>query len=277
MDRNIVARNNVTIKGKGSQPILFAPGFGCDQSVWSMVSKSFEQDYQVILFDYVGMGKSDLGAFDYDKYSTLDGYVQDVLDICSALALKDVILVGHSVGSMIGMLASLRQPDYFSSLIMIGPSPCYLNHPPDYFGGFEKEELFGLIDMMDKNYIGWANAFASTITNDAEHPEVAEALEDRFCSTDPVIARRFAETCFFADNRKELPKVTLSTLILQCAEDVIAPTVVGDYMHQQLPESTIRYMKARGHCPHMSHPDETVELMHNYLEERKSEKIGGLT
>ncbi|QTM98348.1 alpha/beta fold hydrolase [Sediminibacillus dalangtanensis] len=277
MKRNVVVRNNVTIKGKGSRPILFAPGFGCDQSVWSRVSKSFEQDYRVILFDYVGMGKSDIKAFDNDKYSTLDGYAQDVLDICEVLALKDAIFVGHSVGSMIGMLASLRQPDYFSSLMMIGPSPCYLNHPPDYFGGFEKEELFGLMDMMDKNYIGWANTFASTITNDAEHPEVAEELEDRFCSTDPVVARKFAETCFFADNRKDLPRVTLPTLILQCAEDVIAPTVVGDYMNQRLPVSTIRYMKAKGHCPHMSHPDETVALIHEYLEKLESEKIGGLT
>ncbi|WP_053217179.1 alpha/beta fold hydrolase [Virgibacillus senegalensis] len=277
MDQNIIVRNNVTIKGKGSQTILFAPGFGCDQSVWSKVSKSFEEDYRVILFDYVGMGKSDIKAFDQDKYSSLNGYAQDVLDVCAALSLKDVIFVGHSVGSMIGALASLRQPEYFSSLIMIGPSPCYLNYPPDYFGGFEKEELLGLIDMMDKNYIGWANTFAATITNDAEHQEVAEELEDRFCSTDPVIARKFAETCFFADNRKELPKVTLPTLILQCADDVIAPTVVGDYMNQQLPESTIRYMKARGHCPHMSHPAETIELIFNYLEELQSEKIGGLT
>ncbi|EDL64472.1 alpha/beta fold hydrolase [Bacillus sp. SG-1] len=273
MNQNILTRNNVKVKGNGKQPMIFAPGFGCDQTVWTLVSESFENDYQVILFDYVGLGDSDVKAFDPDKYSKLSGYAQDVLDVCSALDLRGAIFVGHSVGSMIGMLASLRKPEYFSHLIMVGPSPCYLNDPPEYFGGFSKEDLIGLIDMMAKNYIGWANVFSTTITNNPDRPEVAKELEDRFCSTDPIIARQFAEACFFADNRQDLPRVTVPSLILQCSEDVIAPTAVGQYMKEHLPYSMIKYMNATGHCPHMSHPEETIELIRDYLEENSIKAV----
>jgi sigma-B regulation protein RsbQ len=267
MDQDILFRNNVKISGKGTQSIIFAPGFGCDQSVWKAVAEAFEQDYQVILFDYVGSGHSDIHAYDSKRYSRLAGYAQDVLDICTALDLKDAILVGHSVGGMIGLLASLRHPEYFSHLVMIGPSPSYLNDPPHYYGGFEKEELLGLIDMMEKNYIGWANVFAQAVTNNPEMPEVKRQLEERFCSTDPIIAREFAEAAFFADNRSDLKKVTVPTLILQCSNDIIAPLAVGEYMHQHLPTSILKVMEATGHCPHMSHPEETIRLITQYLDD----------
>jgi len=265
MDQDILFRNNVKVKGHGSQSIIFAPGFGCDQTVWKSVAEAFEKDYQIILFDYVGSGRSDIHAYDSKRYSSLAGYAQDVLDVCSALDLKNTVFVGHSVGSMIGMLASLSHPEYFSHLVMIGPSPCYLNDPPHYYGGFEKEDLLGLIDMMDKNYIGWANVFASTVTNNPERPEVKHQLEERFCSTDPIIARQFAEAAFFADNRSDLIKVTVPSLILQCSNDIIAPLAVGEYIHQHLPNSMLKYMDATGHCPHMSHPEETIRLIRQYL------------
>ena len=267
MDQDILVRNNVNVKGQGRQSIIFSPGFGCDQTVWKSVADAFSKDYQVILFDYVGSGHSDLRAYDSKKYSSLQGYAQDVLDICSALALKETVFVGHSVGSMIGVLASLRHPEYFSHLVMIGPSPCYLNDPPHYYGGFQKEELLGLIDMMEKNYIGWANIFAQTVTNNPERPEVKLQLEERFCSTDPIIARQFAEAAFFADNRDDLKKVTVPSLILQCSNDIIAPASVGEYVHQQIPASMLKIMEATGHCPHMSHPEETIRLIHHYLKE----------
>lgn len=271
MNESILTRNDVTITGNGEQTIIFAPGFGCDQTVWKTVAESFEHKYQVVLFDYVGMGKSDVTAFDPIKYGKLSGYVQDVLDVCGSLQLTEAIFVGHSVSGMIGLLASLQHPEYFSDLIMVGPSPCYLNDPPEYFGGFEEEELTGLIDMMEKNYIGWATAFAATLINNPDHSDVADDLEERFCSTDPIIARKFAEACFFADHRKELPGVNVPALIMQCAEDVIAPTEVGKYMNQHIPNSEIVYMKATGHCPHMSHPKETAELIHEYLESTLSQ------
>ncbi|WP_100408265.1 alpha/beta fold hydrolase [Bacillus solitudinis] len=267
MNPKIISRNNVKVKGNGPRTMIFAPGFGCDQSVWESVACAFEDEYQIVLFDYVGSGNSDLRAYDVNRYKTLDGYAQDVLDVCSALDLKEAIFVGHSVGSMIGMLASLNSPNYFSHLIMLGPSPCYLNDPPNYYGGFEKEQLLGLIDMMEKNYIGWATVFSATVMNNPDRPELKHELEDRFCSTDPIIARQFAEAAFFADNRKDLQRVTVPSLILQCSDDIIAPSVVGQYIHQHLPNSTLKRMEATGHCPHMSHPDETVQLIRHYLKE----------
>lgn len=264
--QNILIRNDVTITGSGEQTIIFAPGFGCDQTVWQAVSKSFEQDYRVVLFDYVGMGNTELESYDPVKYGKLSGYAQDVLDVCSYLDVRDAIFVGHSVSGMIGLLASLQHPECFSRLIMVGPSPCYLNDPPGYIGGFEMEELTGLIDMMEKNYIGWATTFASTLTNDPDRMDVANDLEHRFCSTDPVIARTFAEACFFADGRHDLPKVSVPSLIMQCAEDIIAPIEVGKYMSEYTPNSELVYMKATGHCPHMSHPEETSQLIREYLE-----------
>lgn len=267
MKENILSRNNVNVSGRGNIPIVFAPGFGCDQTVWKAVAEDFEKDFKVILFDYVGLGNSDLSAYSEKRYSTLDGYAQDILDVCSSLEIKNAIFVGHSVGSTIGMLASLKEPELFSNLIMIGPSPCYLNDPPQYYGGFEKEELEGLIEMMEKNYIGWANIFASTVMGNGDRPELSSDLEDRFCSTDPNVALNFAKAAFFADNRKDLQKVKVPSLILQCSEDVIAPVFVGEYMNQHLFDSTFVQMSATGHCPHMSSPHETVHLMRQYIEE----------
>ncbi|HZH62465.1 MAG TPA: alpha/beta hydrolase [Metabacillus sp.] len=265
MNQGILLRNNVQIEGSGEKSIIFAPGFNCDQTVWKSVANAFKQEYQVILFDYVGLGKSDIQSYDRNRYHTLSGYVQDLLEICAALDLKEAIFVGHSVSSMIGMLASIAKPSYFSHLIMIGPSPYYLNDPPSYYGGFEKEDLLGLIDMMEKNYIGWAKMFASTVMNNPDRPYLSKELEDRFCSTDPLIARQFAEAAFFADNRRDLSKVSVLSLIMQCSNDIIAPTEVGEYLKYHLPYSEYKKLKATGHCPHMSHPEETIEVIQEYL------------
>lgn len=280
MKENILLRNNVKITGHGTQPMIFAPGFGCDQTVWKEITRAFEQDYRIILFDYVGMGNSDITAYSKEKYSSLTGYAQDILDVCTALGLKDAVLVGHSVGSMIGLLASVRHPEFFSRMVMLGPSPCYLNDPPDYYGGFEKEDLLGLMEMMEKNYLGWANVLASTVVNNPDKTGVQQELADRFCSTDPVIAHHFAKACFFADNREDLQKATVPSLVLQCADDVLAPDAVGEYLLEHLPQSTLKKMEATGHCPHMSHPEETIRLIRNYLEENPEEAVqqdaGGL-
>ena len=267
---DVLKRNNVKVTGAGTQPMLFAHGFGCDQNMWRHVAPAFEKDYKIVLFDYVGTGKSDLSAYDPERYGSLEGYAKDILEICEALDLRDVILVGHSVSSMIGVIAIREMPDRFSNLIMVGPSPRYINDAPDYVGGFERADIEGLLDMMDKNYIGWANFLAPAIMKNSEHPELAEELTESFCSTDPVIARRFAEATFFADNRADLAAVSVPSLILQCSEDIIAPVDVGNYLHKNLPGSTLRVMKATGHCPHMSHPEETIELMKEYLASRSA-------
>jgi sigma-B regulation protein RsbQ len=244
--------------------MLFAHGFGCDQNMWRFVAPAFADDYRIVLFDYVGSGGSDLSAYDQRRYSSLEGYAQDVLDICHELDLQQVVLVGHSVSSMVGVIAAAREPERFAHLILVGPSPRYINEPP-YVGGFERSDIEELLDTMEKNYIGWANFLAPAIMKNPERPELATELTESFCSTDPVIARRFAEATFFADNRADLARVRVPSLILQCSDDIIAPTSVGEYVHRELAGSTLHFMKASGHCPHMSHPEETIEAIRSYL------------
>ena len=262
---DILVRNNVKVFGKGTQPMLFAHGFGCDQNMWRFVTPAFEQDYRIVLFDYVGSGKSDLKAYSPERYANLDGYAQDVLDVCAALDLKEIIFVGHSVSGVVGMLASIREPERFERLVLVGPSPRYLNEPPDYVGGFERSDITSLLDVMEKNYIGWANFLAPVVMKNQERPELTRELEESFCSTDPKIARRFAEATFFSDNRDDLAKVSVPSLIMQCSEDAIAPLDVGEYLRRHLPQSPLRVMRATGHCPHMSHPEETIEVIREYL------------
>ena len=233
--------------------------------MWRYLTPAFEDDYRIVLFDYVGAGKSDLSAYDPERYATLEGYSQDVVEILRELDLKDVILVGHSVSSIIGALASLEEPDRVSELVMVAPSPCYLNQQPDYIGGFEKDDIDGLLDLMDKNYLGWASFLAPMVMQNPDEPEHTAELEESFCSTDPVTARDFAKATFLSDYRHILPKVHVPSLILQCSEDVIAPLEVGDYMKQNMPVSELRRMAATGHCPHVSHPKETIELIRDYL------------
>jgi len=262
---DVLHRNNVKLSGSGTEPMIFAHGFGCDQNMWRSVAPAFEEEYRVILFDYVGSGGSDLSAYNAGRYSRLEGYAEDVLDIIEALDLRDVIFVGHSVSSMIGVLAANRQPERFAQLIMVGPSPRYLNDAPGYMGGFERADIEGLLDMMERNYIGWASFLAPAIMKNPDRPELGAELEASFCSTDPVIARRFAEATFFADNREDLSKVTVPSLIMQCSDDAIAPISVGEYVHLNTPGSTMNVMNATGHCPHMSHPEETIRIIKGYL------------
>ena len=254
----------MNVFGNGTQPMLFAHGFGCDQNMWRFITKDFEDDYRIVLFDYVGSGKSDLAAYNPSRYSTLAGYAQDLLDVVHALDLRDIIFVGHSVSSMVGVLAANEEPDRFEQLILIGPSPRYINDDA-YVGGFERKDIEGLFEMMDRNFIGWANFLAPAIMKNADRPELGEELTASFCSTDPEMARRFAQATFLADNRADLPGVTVPSLILQCSDDMVAPEAVGEYLSGQLANSTLKVMRATGHCPHMSHPEETVALIKEYL------------
>jgi sigma-B regulation protein RsbQ len=264
MHHDVLTRNNVRVSGRGTRPMLFAHGFGCDQTMWRFVTPAFEQDYRIVLFDYVGSGRSDLGAYDAERYATLDGYAADVLDVIHALDLHDVIFVGHSVSGMVGVLAANREPERFERLVLVGPSPRYVNDPP-YVGGFERADLEGLLETMEKNYIGWANFLAPAIMQNADRPELGRELEASFCSTDPVIARRFAEATFFSDNRADVRDVRVPSLIMQCSDDIIAPAAVGEFLHREMPGSTLRQLRATGHCPHMSHPEETIAAIRDYL------------
>ena len=265
----VLARHNVVVRGPpGAPPMLFAHGFGCDQTMWRFVASAFEATHQVVLFDHVGCGGADLTAYDVQHHGSLHGYADDVLDICASMDLRDVVYVGHSVSAMIGLLASIRAPERFDRLVLVGPSPRYINDPPEYVGGFERADLEGLLDLMDGNQLGWANYLAPIVMANGERPELTQELQASFCATDPFVARRFAEVTFLGDNRADLPAVTRPSLILQCTRDAIAPPSVGAYLHAALQGSTLRELDASGHCPHMSHPEETVALIRAYLEAR---------
>ena len=262
---DVMNRNNVKIIGQGEKTILFAHGFGCNQSMWRFTAPAFEESYRIILFDYVGSGNSTINAYCSEKYSTLQGYVQDVLDIIEELKLQNVIFIGHSVSAMIGMLASIKQPNCFDQLIMIGPSPCYLNTTDGYFGGFEKSDVTELLDMMEMNFTGWASYMAPLAMDYSEYPQLTEELEESFASTNPLIARQFAQVTFFSDHRANLSQATVPSLIIQCSNDSIVPIEVGEYLHKHLKNSELCLMEAKGHYPHISQPKETTKIILNYL------------
>lgn len=243
-----------TAKG---QPLLFSHGFGCDQNIWRYVAPAFEGEYKVVLFDHVGSGGSDLSAYDSAKYASLGGYAYDVVEICRELDLRDVVFVGHSVSAMIGVLAAIEESDRFEKLILVAPSPRYVDDR-GYVGGFSREDIEALLESLDSNYLGWADQIAPLIVGNSDRPELAEELKDSLCRMDPGIARQFARVTFLSDNRDDLPKLKTRSLVLQCSDDAIAPQQVGEYVHDQLSNSELVVMHATGHCPHLSAPEETV-------------------
>jgi sigma-B regulation protein RsbQ len=266
---SVLKRNNVKTWGQGSQPMIFAHGYGCDQNMWRLVTPAFQQKHRIILFDHVGAGDSDVKSFDPTKYGALDGYATDLLEICTELNLKNVLFVGHSVSAMIGVLAAIREPDLFDRLILIGPSPCYLDDG-DYRGGFSKDDIEGLLDFLDRNYLGWSATMAPVIMGNPDRPELSAELANSFCRTDPEIAKHFARVTFLSDNRSDLSSVKTPSVILQCAEDSIAPLQVGHYVHDHLANSCLILMKATGHCPHLSAPEETIVAIKQGLEALQS-------
>ena len=244
---------------------MFAHGFGCDQAMWRFVWPSFEADHRVILFDFPGAGHVPTEEFDFDRYRSLRGYAADVIEIIDALGLTDVDYVGHSVSAMTGVLAAIQRPELFHSLVLIGPSACYLNDG-DYAGGFSREDIESLLDSMDSNYLGWSSQMAPVIMGNADRPELADELETTFCRADPTISKHFARVTFLSDNREDLARLAVPSVILQCSNDVIAPPFVGGYVHRHLAGSSFVQLSANGHCPNLSAPEETVSAIKTYLE-----------
>ena len=258
-------RNNINVAGDASaRPMIFAHGFGCDQNMWRFVEPAFRATHRTVLFDYVGAGGSDLGAYDPERYATLDGYARDATEICSDLDLHDAVFVGHSVSAIVGALASIAAPDRIGALVMIGPSPRYIDDG-SYVGGFTADDIDGLLESLDSNYLGWSSAMAPVIMGNPDRPELGAELTESFCRTDPEIQRRFARATFLSDNRADLERVKVPTLVLQCSDDVIAPDTVGEYVRDRIPGSRLMKLRATGHCPNLSAPAETIEAIRTFL------------
>jgi sigma-B regulation protein RsbQ len=265
---DVLSRHNVSISGPADgRPMMFAHGFGCDQGMWRHVAPAFADRYRVVTFDHIGSGGSDASVFDAEKYADLEGYAADVLEIVRALDLEDVVLVGHSVSAMIGGLAVIAAPERFSSLVMVAPSPRYLDDV-DYSGGFTREDIDELLESMESNYLGWSAVMAPVIVGNPERPALGEELTASFCRMDPAIARRFATTTFLSDNRQDLPKIGVPTLVLQCADDAIAPPAVGAFVADAVPQATLVQLAASGHCPNLSAPEATVTAISDFLRQR---------
>lgn len=251
-------RHNIRVSGvPGAQPVLFAHGFGCDQNMWRHVAPHFEDNFTVLTFDHVGAGGSDLSAYDAVRHGSLRGYAEDVLEIIHELDMKDVVLVGHSVSAMIAVLAAVAEPDRFDKLVLVGPSPRYIDDE-GYTGGFSEADITELLDSLDSNYLGWSSAIAPVIMGNPDRPELGAELTASFCRTDPDIARRFARVTFFSDNRADLAGVSVPTLVLQCTDDAIAPVAVGEYVRDAIPGAELVLLDATGHCPNLSAPEATT-------------------
>lgn len=261
---NVRRRFNARIAGSGARPMMFAHGFGCDQNMWRYVARAFEQDFRIILFDHMGFGGSDLAAYEAGRYATLAGYAEDVVTLGRALGIVDGVFVGHSVSAMIGLLAAREAPEMFSDLVLVGPSPCYIDDA-DYIGGFSREQVLELLDFLDTNHMGWSQAMAPAIMGNPDRPELGQELTDSFCRTDPAIAKRFAAATFLSDNRADLGPIDARVLILQCREDVIAPVAVGEYVHRAIPGSQFVMLDATGHCPNLSAPAETIAAIKAFV------------
>jgi sigma-B regulation protein RsbQ len=262
---DVRTRNHVTITGPEDGPVvLLAHGFGCDQNMWRLVAPSLARDFRVVLFDYVGLGKSDMSAWREERYRTLDGYVQDVLDVIKELDLQQVSFVGHSVSAIVGVLAANAEPDRFAKLVLVTPSPRYIDDE-SYRGGFSETDIHELLESLDSNYLGWSAAMAPVIMGNPDRPELGAELTNSFCRTDPRIAQVFARATFLSDNRADLVKLGVPALVLQCREDVIAPPEVGAFVHAQIPDSTLVTLDAVGHCPQLSAPGATTEAIASFL------------
>ena len=261
---SIQKRNNVRVAGDGPMTMVFAHGFGCDQNMWRKMAPGYAARYRTVLFDLVGSGGSDLSAYDRRKYGTLQGHADDVIEIVQEFATGPVIFVGHSVSAMIGLLAHLKAPELFAAQVMVGPSPCYINDG-DYVGGFTREDIDGLLETMESNYLGWSSNMAPAIMGAPGQPELAEELTNSFCRTDPDIARHFARVTFLSDNRADLPRLQAPALILQCTDDIIAPRAVGDYMERVMPNATLALIENSGHCPHLSASSASTDAIDRFL------------
>jgi sigma-B regulation protein RsbQ len=244
--------------------MVFAHGYGCDQNMWRHVWPEFERDFRVVLFDHVGAGGSDLSAYDPDRYGSLQGYALDVLDLCRELDLEDVVFVGHSVSAMIGVLAAVEEPQRFAKLVLVGPSPRYVDDD-GYVGGFQESDIDEMLESLDSNYLGWSTTMAPVIMGNGDRPQLGEELSESFCRTDPAIAKRFARVTFTSDNRADLARVATPTLVLQCTEDVIAPVAVGEYVRDAIPGAQLVLLDATGHCPNLSAPEQTTEAIASFV------------
>ena len=244
--------------------MVFLHGLGADQASWRLLVPHFEPAYQIIKLDLVGSGGSQLSHYNHERHGNLAGHADDLLDVLRTLALHNVVFVGHSVGAMIGVIAAVREPQRFRKMVLISPSPRFINEK-GYVGGFEQKDINELLAAMDADYHGWSRSISPVMMGAEESSELVMELTNSFVRTNPEIARHFARITFLSDTRAELGFLTRPTLVVQSAHDVIAPLAVGHYLNEQLADSRIAVIETGGHCPHLSAPQQTLAAINGFL------------
>ncbi|GHJ57953.1 hydrolase [Nocardioides sp. OK12] len=262
-----LTRHHVSVTGRhDAPPLVLVHGFGCDQHMWRYVAPAFEDSHRVVLMDLIGAGGGDLSGYDSERYSELEGYAADITAVVRELDLHGAVLVGHSVSAMLVAMTQLEEPERVAGLVMVAPSPRYIDEP-GYTGGFGEEDVDELLDSLAGNYLGWSSAMAPAIMGNSERPELGEELTESFCRMDPAVARRFATATFRSDSRDLLPRIGVPTLVLQCTDDVIAPVAVGEYVAEQVPDGRLVMLEATGHCPNLSAPEATTRAIASFLDD----------
>lgn len=264
----VFTRNNVVQHGAGQPTVLFAHGFGCDQSMWRHVATPLSAHGRVALFDHVGAGQSDTDAYDPAKYATLHGYAADVIEICDALECGPLVFVGHSVSATIGVLAAAARPDLFAKLVLVCPTPRFSN-ADDYHGGFAEADIDELLDLLDKNHLDWSALMSPVVMGPGAEAHETE-WRDSVCRLDPAIAKDFARVTFKSDHRNDFAKVATETLLIECAEDALAPPEVGAFVHAAMPNSRRFILSTTGHCPHMSAAGDVIDALADFALGRPS-------
>jgi sigma-B regulation protein RsbQ len=259
-------KNHVRLVGNqdASTTLVFVHGFGTEQSVWQPVADHFAADCRIVLLDNVGAGRSDPEAFVQHRYLSLQRYAEDLLDICAALKLQDAILVGHSVGAMIGVLAALKQPDYFSRMVLIGASPRYLDDD-GYPGGLTKHDLAGIYSTVANQFSEWVDAFAPLAMANPDRPQLARHFADTIRAIPRANVLTVLCSILQSDHRTDISLLDKPTLLLQTQRDFFVPQAVADYLHQHIPGSRLSMIDTEGHFPHISAPDQVAAEIRRFI------------
>ncbi|WP_175616909.1 alpha/beta hydrolase [Rhizobium sp. RU33A] len=263
----------MSIEGTGDDLVVFAHGYGCDQNVWQKVRPAVSAMTKTVAFDTTGAGHSDLSHFQPSRrHAGLEGYACDLIDVCEELDARSITFVGHSVSAMIGVIAAVKKPDLFDSMVLITPSACYWNDGA-YRGGFDRQQLDGLLELMGSNFSNWADVVAPIIMSNPYRPGLASELSQSFCRWNEPAAKHFGYLTFMSDCRSFLSSVRPDCLLLECTDDTIAPRSAVAHLHEALPSSGLVKLQAQGHCPHVSAPEETVHAITRYLRSRGRLKL----
>lgn len=255
-----LSRHNLSVSGRGTETVVLGNGFGTDKAIWRHILPWLEKRFRVMSFDWV----IDPQHYDAVRYSNMDSYAEDLLALISATGSAPCHFVGHSMSGMIGMLAARIKPTFFQQMVMLAPSPRYINDP-HYHGGFERTEIDELLCRMGDNYVGWASNFSPLAVGDVAGSAAAAEFNRSLLSMRPDVALSMALTVFGMDLRDRLDGFSTPTTIVQTRHDMAVPVAVAEYLHARWPHSRLEFLEASGHMPQLTVPDQVIAILERTL------------